>query len=174
MCSRCGSPGGEFAAWIGVAADRCSVDPFSQLTKADIRQLEHLTSAEAAQFTLDVEKAYGKLGISAGVGTPSPASTGQASLTAYEWSGGVRWDHIWVTASYANLEPVANHLNLVSIAATQFCTKLPGWYSVGCALVGTLMAYYLSSVHVTNWSSSHGIWAAHYWLPFSYNTGGTW
>ena len=145
-----------------------------QLTKADIRQLEHLTPAEAARFTKDIDTAYGKLGIHAGVGTVSATGARQARLTSYQWAGGVQWDHLWMTASYANLQPIANRLDVVAGVATQFCTKLPGWFAVGCSIVGYLISYFLSKVHVTNWSSSHGIWAAHYWFPFSYNTGGTW
>lgn len=145
-----------------------------QLTKADIRQLEHLTPAEATSFTKDVDAAYGKLGIHVGLGTVHASGAAQASLTSYQWAGGVQWDHIWMTASYANLQPIANHLDVVTGVATQFCTKLPGWFAVGCSIVGYLISYFLSKVHVTNWSSSHGIWAAHYWIPWSYNTGGTW
>jgi hypothetical protein len=160
-----------------------------QLTKADVRQLEHLTPAEAARFTKDVNAAYGKMGVHVGVGTagtptvpgrvtqptgPGNAIAGKATLTSYQWAGGVQWDHIWVTASYANLEPFANNSTAVAQVATQFCGKLPGWFSYGCYVVGALVSYFLSKVHVTNWSSSHGVWGAYYWYPWRYETGGFW
>lgn len=160
-----------------------------QLTKADVQQLEHLTPAETSRFTKDVDTAYGKLGVRVGVGTvgaptvpgrvtqptaPGNAIAGKATLTSYQWAGGVQWDHLWVTASYANLEPFANNSTVVAQAATQFCGKLPGWFSYGCYVVGTLVSYFLSKVHVTNWSSSHGVWGAYYWFPWRYETGGFW
>jgi hypothetical protein len=79
-----------------------------------------------------------------------------------------------VTASYANLQPIANNATLVTHVATTFCTKLPGWFAVGCTAVGVLISYFLSKVYVTNWSSSHGVWGAYYWFPWTYKTGGTW
>ena len=79
-----------------------------------------------------------------------------------------------MTASYANLQPIANNSSAVVGVATSFCTRLPGWFAVGCSAVGYLIAYFLSKVHVMNWSSSHGVWGAYYWLPWRYTTGGTW
>ena len=155
-----------------------------QLTKADIRQLEHLTPAEAARFTKDVNNAYSKIGVRVGVGTvgtstvpgrvTQPTGAGKTTLTSYQWAGGVQWDHIWVTASYANLQPIANNASAVVSTATAFRTRLPGRFAVGCSAVGNLVAYFLSKVHVTNWSGSHGIWGAYYWVPWVYETGGTW
>jgi hypothetical protein len=165
-----------------------SVLSVPQLTKTDIQQLEHLTPTEAARFTKEVDTAYSKMGIHVGVATVGTAavlgpythaarvkeSTPRTTLTSYQWSGGVQWNHLWVTASYANLQPIANNLGAVTSVATAFCTKLPGWFAVGCGAVGALISYFLSRVHVTNWSSSHGVWGAYYWLPWRYETGGTW
>jgi hypothetical protein len=148
--------------------------PAPQLTQADIQQLEHLTPAEEARFDRDVDAAYGKLGLQVTLGTASDPVVGQTSVTAYDWSGGVQWDHVWVTASYANLEPIANNMTAVVTVGTAFCARLPGYYGIGCTIVGGLLADYFSHVHVTNWSGSHGVWAAYYWLPYGYETGGTW
>jgi hypothetical protein len=155
-------------------------------TKAEVRDLEHMTPAEASRLTNVLDLAYRQLGVRVGVAAPgsatlpsraslSPqASSANASLTSYQWSGGVQWDHMWVTASYANLQPYANNLGAVSVAATAFCTRVPGWWGVACAAIGGLISYFLGKVHVTNWSGNHGVWAAYYWFPRIYETGGTW
>ena len=155
-----------------------------QLTKADIHQLQHMTPAEAARLTADLNAAYGKLGIRVGIG-PSGTSTlpdgatrsaadGKPILTSYQWAAGIQWDHAWVIASYANLQSIANNSSVLVSTAAAFCSKLKSGYAIACAAVGNLIAYFLGKVHVTNWSSNHGVWAAYYWLPFIYKTGGFW
>ena len=148
------------------------------LTKAETQQLEHATPAEVARFDQYVNAAYGKLGIHVGVGaagtSPKPAKVGKATLTAYQWAGGAQWDHVWVTASYADLAPFANNLGAVASAATAFCNRLPGWYGVACGAVGNIIAYFVGKFHVPNASGNHGIWGAYYWFPGPYSTGGTW
>jgi hypothetical protein len=151
-----------------------------QLTKADVQQLQHMTPTEAARLTADLNAAYGKFGVHVGVG-PSSASTlpngaaaGKATLTSYQWAAGIQWDHAWVTASYADLEPIANNASVIANTATWFCNKLKGGYAFACYAVGTVIASFLGKVHVTNWSSNHGVWGAYYWFPWSYKTGGLW
>jgi hypothetical protein len=148
------------------------------LTRAEARQMEHATPADVARFDQYANAAYGKLGIHAGVGSagnsPEPAKTGKATLTAFQWSGGRQWDHVWVTASYADLAPFASSLGAVASAATWFCNKLPGAWSAACGVIGSIIAYYVGKFHVPNASGNHGIWGAYYWLPWPHSTGGTW
>ncbi len=79
-----------------------------------------------------------------------------------------------MTASYANLEPIANNSGVIVGTAAALCAKLKSAYAIACTAIGNLIAYFLGKVHVTNWSSSHGVWGAYYWLPFTYKTGGFW
>jgi hypothetical protein len=138
-----------------------------QLTAADVQQLQHMTPAEAAHLTADLNTAYGKFGVHVGVG-PSGASTlpndatqsaarGKAILTSNQWAAGIQWDHAWVIASYRDLEPIANNVSAVVSTATWFCNKLKGGYAFACYAVGTVVASFLGKVHVTNWSSNHGV-----------------
>jgi hypothetical protein len=156
-----------------------------QLTTADVQQLEHMTPAEAARLAADLNTAYGKLGVHVGVapsGTPAlpdgatqSAADGKPILTSYQWAAGVQWDHVWVIASYANLESIANNSSVIVSTAAAACGKAKSSdYAVACFAIGNLIAYFLSKVHVTNWSPSHGIWAAWYWIPWGLETGGFW
>lgn len=160
-----------------------------RLTRADVQHLEHMTPSQAATLTRDINTAYASLGVHVGLGTPGSAvapgqvvpgqnpaaATDGATLTSAQWAGGVQWDHVWVTASYANLEAEASNFSAVVQVSTAFCARLgASWLSVACGAVGTLIAIILSRVHVTYWSRYHGIWAAYYWFPWVYRTGGTW
>jgi hypothetical protein len=159
-----------------------------QLTLAQTKQLEHLTPAQAAQLTTILDSAFKKFGFRVGVGssggTPIPeprpisprgnASEPGVTLTSYDWAAGVQWDHAWVIASYANLASIANNLGVVASVATAFCGKYTGKYGIVCNAIGTLIAWLLGKIHVTNWSNSHGVWAAYYWLPWPHDQVGTW
>lgn len=156
-----------------------------QLTAADVQQLEHMTPAEAARLAADLNTAYGKLGVHVGVGpsgTPAlpdgatqSAADGKPILTSYQWAAGVQWDHVWVIASYANLESIANNSGVIVSTAAAACGKVKSSdYAVACFAIGNLIAYFLGKVHVTNWSPSHGVWAAWYWIPWGLETGGFW
>lgn len=155
-----------------------------QLTRADVQQLEHMTPAQTARFAKDLDTAYGKLGVHIGIG-PSGTATlpdgvtqsaeaGKAILTSYQWAAGVQWDHVWVIASYANLQPIANNSSAIVNTAVAFCPSLPKAWAIACSAVGAVIAAFLGKVHVTNWSNNHGIWGAYYWLPWTYKTGGFW
>jgi hypothetical protein len=155
-----------------------------QMTAADVQQLQNMTPAQAELLNADLTAAYGRLGVHVGIGpsgtptlpegTTQSAAAAQPTLTSYQWAAGIQWNHAWVTASYANLQPIANNSGVIVSTAAAFCTKLKGGYAIACAAVGNLIAYFLGKVHVTNWSSSHGVWGAYYWLPFTYKTGGFW
>lgn len=159
-----------------------------RLSRAEVQYLEHMTPAQAATLTRVINTAYARLGVHVGISRPGsdslPANTihGQArvttgdtaTLTSVQWAAGVQWNHIWVTASYANLEPFANNFWTVVQVATSACGRLSGWWGVACSAIGSLIAIILSDVHVSNWSPYHGIWAAYYWFPWTYRTGGTW
>jgi hypothetical protein len=147
------------------------------LTRADIYQLEHMTPAQAARLDTGLNKVFNRFGFQVGLSTPgTPASSG-TRLVSYDWSGGVRWDHAWVTASYANLASVgkvANRYQALYYLAGVGCTIALG--GIGGAICGEIaggiagLANGLSGIAPV---SNHGVWAAYYWYG-NYVTGGYW
>ena len=170
------------AAVSSVAAPR--------LTSAEQRELQNLTPDQASRLNQALEKGFSKLGIEAGLGNGKPAAVGQATLTAYDWSGGISWDHAWVTASYANLAPYVDAVAGTASFATRYA-YIYGVLFVGvCAAVGAVsggvgaaicgietawIATAAANVHGTLIpQGNHGVWADYYWYPRFYTTGGHW
>lgn len=161
---------------FGRAASAASPARVPRLTQAEVRQLQHLTPAEAAKINQELAKAFGKLGIRAGIGRAGAAVPGQTALASYAWSGGVRWDHVWLTASYADLAAAARSGNKYATAfelAAPACAVIDGVGAVICAEVAAGVAALASRASFVP-VSNHGVWAAYYWFPYRYVTGGYW
>jgi hypothetical protein len=126
------------------------------------------TPAGRAQVLKDLQTAYGGVArIQVGAGGASQDPTARAGRSSVQvetaLADGFNWDHFWVIASYADVASGA------FAAATAAClTRLP-WYI--CAPVGTLLTTWSRG---WGWASNHGVWAAVYWWPFLYTTGGRW
>lgn len=163
------------------------------LTAGEIHSLQHMTPAQETAFNQALAAGFGKLGIHAGIGTSPSAGRGMTGthLTAYDWSGGVRWDHAWVTASYANLAWVVNdskHLASVSsrykyIRDVLFVTVCGivglvtgGWGGAVCGVLTAFIADSLDGIGNGRYYAltNHGIWAQDYWTAGYHPPGGTW
>jgi hypothetical protein len=153
------------------------------LTAAEIQQVRQLTPAEAETITTELQKGFAKLGVQVGFGTPDEAQPTGPTLTSYDWSGGVAWDHAWITASDANLAAVANSVNGFTSKYESLFSLVSG---IGCGLifspVGGIVcgeiAYGISTIAAELSTlpplTNHGVWAAFYWWPREYWTGGDW
>jgi hypothetical protein len=161
-----------------------------RLTSVELTELRNLTPAQASRLNQALENGFSKLGIKAGLGNPQPATAGEAALTAYDWSGGVSWDHAWVTASYANLAPyvdvAAGMASFINRYTYIYGTVFSGvcWAvavasgGLGGAVCGALTAWIASAAAGVQGTIApqghHGVWAAYYWYPRYYTTGGYW
>jgi hypothetical protein len=161
-----------------------------RLTSVQLSELRNLTPAQASRLNQALENGFSKLGIKAGLGNAQPATAGEAALTAYDWSGGVSWDHAWVTASYANLAPyvdaAAGTASFINRYTYIYDTVFAGvcWAvavasgGLGGAVCGALTAWIASAAAGVRGTiapqGNHGVWAAYYWYPRYYTTGGYW
>jgi hypothetical protein len=145
------------------------------LTASEIRELRHMTPAQAQHLSQELSNVYSKFGMNAGVSS-QPAAHQGITLTAKSWSGGVSWDHAWVTASYANLSAAARAANKVAEfirVAAAACALLDGVGVAICAALGETIAYFAEHVQVTA-ATNHGVWAQYYWTPGWHSPGGYW
>jgi hypothetical protein len=154
-----------------------------KLSTAEIRRLQQLTPADTKSISTEIEKGFSNLGVHVGFGTPGETRPTGTTLTSYEWSGGVAWDHAWITASDANLAAVANRVNgftskyenLFGLVSTVGCGFIASW--VGAMICGEI-AYGISTIAAELSTlpplTNHGVWAAYYWFPGHYWTGGYW
>jgi len=174
-----GAPSTPVASGVAVSARHLTAP---RLTSLRVREMRDLTTAQQERIESEIKRGFNKLGFHVGFGRSDSATPARASLTAYDWSGGVTWNHAWLTASYANLAAAANSVNgftskyhnLFGLVSTIGCGFVGGW--VGGMICGEL-AYGISEIaaelstlpYITN----HGIWAAYYWFG-GYWTGGYW
>jgi hypothetical protein len=145
------------------------------LTAHEISELRNMTPAQAQHLSQELNHVYSKFGMNTGVGSQPGQPTG-ISVTAKTWSGGVRWDHAWITASYANLSAAAKAANkaaaFIRVAAAA-CALLDGVGEVICDALGETIAYFAEKVSVTA-ATNHGVWAQYYWTPGYHSPGGYW
>lgn len=121
-----------------------------------------------------------------------PAPESQQTGTHLTWALGNTGNHVWVTASYANLHPWYEHgkgyfLGVFTAACTgAIALATKNAYAlfaagVGCYVMGQWIYNWLSS-HSFPDEGNHGVWGAAYYLPLLppqspviYSvTGGTW
>jgi len=146
-----------------------------QLTAAQAWDLRHLTATQAAEITTELERAFSKDRIRVGLGTAGIVVPGQTSLASYDWSGGVSWDHAWLTASYANLAAAAraaNKAGTVIQLASPACGLIDGVGAVICGVIANIIALLVENIHITS-QTNHGVWGAYYWFT-GQRTGGYW
>ena len=145
------------------------------LTAREISELRNMTPAQAQHLSRELNHVYSKFGMNTGVSS-QPGQSAGISLTAKTWSGGVRWDHAWITASYANLSAAAKAANKVAEfirVAAAACALLDGIGAVICGALGETIAYFAAKVSVTS-ATNHGVWAQYYWTPGYHSPGGYW
>jgi hypothetical protein len=90
-------------AMTGPAAGPAAHAAPVQLTTREVSELQHLTPAQRQHIGAELDAAFSKLGMQAGIGVPGGAPATGTQLTSYDWSAGHTCCEAWVTASYANL-----------------------------------------------------------------------
>jgi hypothetical protein len=134
-----------------------------------------MTPAEAQRLSGELSLAFGRIGMQAGVSAPARGT----HLTAETWSGGIRWDHAWVTASYSDLyhlfRTIHSQADLIAYVATGACAVLSDGVGLRVCLVlgGGIVAL---ADHAGNFANvgNHGVWAQYYWVPGYHSPGGYW
>ena len=118
-----------------------------------------------------------------------PAPESQHAGTHLMWAVGNTGNHLWVTASYADLYPWYSHgrgyFSIVftgaCIAAVAAATK-NAWATaaapIACGIMGQWIYNWLASHNFPN-EGNHGVWGAAYYLDtlppeIYWVTGGTW
>jgi hypothetical protein len=147
----------------GPKTSHASVSAVIRPTATQVSYLNKLVSTPLGRAKVEsaFEQSFGKLG-EVGFGImPKP---GSIQTAASQWSWGVTGYHVWFILSYADV------INGAVVGAEAVCiARLHiNWLCAGAA--GLLLN--LANGH--GWSTSHGIWAAVYWWPVPYATGGSW
>lgn len=158
----------------GSASPRTAHLPAVQLTAQQIRQLHHLSPANARQLNVEVDRVFARLGMRAGIG---PKPTTGARLTAEAWSGGIHWNEAWITASYADIHSAMSkfhsHAALLAFIATIAGIVTGGLASAICYELAAGIALLDQKAGNVASVGNHGVWFAVYWAPF-HTTGGYW
>jgi hypothetical protein len=162
-------------AMTGPAGPAAHATPV-QLTTREAGELQRLTPAQRQRIGAELDAAFSKLGMQAGIGEPGSAPATGTQLTSYDWSAGHTCCEAWVTASYANLHAAMTefhtHAALLGYLDT-VATALTGGVALAICLV--LGGGILGLAGDGNFApvSNHGVWFAVWWIP-PHVQGGYW
>jgi hypothetical protein len=167
--------GGAPQATTQARADMAPRPAVVQLTAHQIRELQHLSPAQAQKINSEIGQTFARIGMQAGIG-PRPARG--TYLTAQTWSGGVHWNEAWLTASYADMHSAMNRFHsqadllafvagVASVLTGGLAAAICGTLALGIVLLDQKAG---NVAPVTN----HGVWFAAYWVPWWHTTGGYW